>query len=267
MTEAERQQAVLHALASGAPHASGTPAWAGWGLCERGERAEQGWQAYMGHRDASAERALHAAFGTVRALVGVQDFGHLARAFWRDHPPSCGDLAQWGEPFAAWLQQHPALAQWPWLGDCARLDWAVHHNERACDARLELDTLSALDRDDPERLWMELMPGSALLSSRWPIVSVYDAHHGPGADEAQVFERVGQALRAERAEHAWVVREGWRAAVHRVDAPTARFLRGVLDGVALGGAVAAAGPAFDFAQWLGDAVARAWVKGVRCERD
>src|SRR5258707_11736600 len=108
--EAQRQRALLRALL-GEPIA---------GLREQGERASRGLEAYRANAGAIAERALAAAFATVRVMVGADDFGQLAREFWRAQPPRRGDLGEWGEGFAEWLRAHPAMAAWPYLADCAR---------------------------------------------------------------------------------------------------------------------------------------------------
>ena len=119
VSEAERQRRLMSQLLAARADATGLP------TRESGARALRGLQAYRANADASAARALGTAFPTVHALVGDEDFEHLAREFWRAAPPQRGDLGEWGADFAAWLSEHPQLADWPYLGDCARLDWAT----------------------------------------------------------------------------------------------------------------------------------------------
>jgi len=251
--EAQRQRALLRVLL-GQPIAIG--------LREQGARAERGLVAYRANAQAITERALAAAFATVRAMVGEDDFGQLAREFWRAQPPLRGDLGEWGEGFAGWLQVHPAMARWPYLADCARLDFALHRCERAADASLHAASLALLESGDPARLRLELMPGTALIRSAWPIVSIHAAHQLAGDEAERAFEQVREAIALPRGESAFVARDGWRAVVHRLGEADAGWTQSLLDGRDLARALDDAGTAFDFAAWLQGALRHAWLKGV-----
>ncbi len=252
--EAERQQRLMAQLL--APRAD-TAALA---LRESGSRALRGLQAYRANADASATRALATAFPTVQALVGEADFEHLAREFWRAAPPLRGDLGEWGDTFAAWLAAHPQFADGPYIGDCARLDWALHRCERAADNTLDADSIARLGDTDSARLAMQLAPGVALVESAWPIVMILDAHRG-GDDAA--FAAARDAISEQRGEAALVARQGWRATAIAIDAGSAAWTRRLLAGDDLAGALAAAGEQFDFSAWLTTAIQAAWVKGIR----
>jgi hypothetical protein len=251
--EAQRQRALLGAL-RGEPIAAG--------LREQGERAARGLEAYRANAEAIAERALAAGFATVRAMVGADDFGQLAREFWRAQPPLRGDLGEWGEGFAGWLQAHPAMMPWPYLADCARLDFALHRCERAADASLAAASLSLLESGDPARLRLELMPGTALIRSTWPIASIHAAHQLSGGEAERAFEQLREAIALPRGEYALVARDGWRAVVHRVGEADARWTQSLLDGRDLARALGEAGAAFDFSAWLQNALRHTWLKGV-----
>ncbi|MES1162359.1 MAG: putative DNA-binding domain-containing protein, partial [Rhizobacter sp.] len=199
---------------------------------------------------------------TVRAMVGPEDFRQLARAFWGAHPPQRGDLGEWGEAFPAWLQAHADLAAWPYLGDCARLDLALHRNERAADAALDAASLTLLESSDPARLHLQLMPGTALLRSAWPVVSIHRAHQLDAAAADRAWAAVRAAIAARVGEDALVVREGWRAVVHPLSDVEARWTDRLLHGANLDASLAEAGESFDFAAWLQTAVRRQWLSTV-----
>jgi Putative DNA-binding domain len=261
MNEAQRQQAFAAMLASPSASTRGLP-WR-----ETGERAARGLGAYRANAQASADRALATAFPTVQALVGEEDFAHLAAEFWRAQPPLRGDLGEWGDAFPAWLAAHTAMAPWPYLGDCARLDLALHCNERAADAVLDAASLALLESADPSLLRIELMPGSALLRSAWPIASIHVAHQLEGAPAERAFEGVREAIAAARGERVLVARNGWRAVAYTLDTATADWTDHVLAGASLEAALEAAGARFDFAEWLGTALRESWLKGVAVSRD
>jgi hypothetical protein len=255
--EAERQRALVRAIfgAVRLPHADA----AALALNETGERAERGLAAYRANAEALAARALGAAFGSIRAMVGDEDFAHLAAEFWRASPPQRGDVGEWGAGFADWLQAHPAMARWPYLADCARLDFALHLNERAADADFDADSLTLLADTDPQRLRLVPMPGTALVSSRWPIVTIHRAHRS-GADADFALAR--DAIERECAQHALVCRDGWRATVTELAEPDAAWTASLLAGATLASALDDAGAGFDFAGWLARAISQRWLKGA-----
>ena len=253
--EAQRQQALIAAIEAAGTDGSATPT-----------RGARGLEVYRANAQASADRALGAAFATVRAMVGDDDFKHLACEFWRARPPQRGDMAEWGAEFPAWLAAHPGFAPWPYLGDCARLDLAIHINERAADADLDPASLTLLGDCDPDRAHLVWMPGVQLLGSAWPIATIHHAHQTGAEERERAFDAVRAALADPRAEacqqHVLVVRQGWRATVHQLDAAEAGFARSVQQGASLGAALAEAGGGFDFAHWLGRALRESWLKGV-----
>ena len=265
--EARRQQALIAAFEAASLTSAARAAPADLHLREAGARAARGLEAYRANAESLADRALTAVFASVRTMVGEDDFKHLAREFRQARPPLRGDLGEWGDEFPAWLAAHPAMVPWPYLGDCARLDLALHRNERAADAPFDAASLALLEAGDPERLSLLLMPGAHLLCSRWPIATIHHAHQ-VAADEAErAFEAVRAALAEPRAESVLVARKGWRALAHRLDEAEAGWTQSLFDGLTLGAALARAGAGFDFAAWLGRAVRESWLKGVAVSGD
>ncbi len=246
MNEAQRQRQLLAVLATGvAPIGV---------LRESGARAARGLAAYRANAEAIAERALASAFATVKAMVGAEDFNHLA----------CerGDLGEWGDAFPAWLAAHRGLTAWPWLADAGRLDLALHRCERAEDAVLDADSLGRLESADPSQLLLLLMPGTALLCSPWPIATIHRAHQLDGDAAERAFADVRAGLDAQCGEQVLVARRGWRALVHPLDPATAAWTQDLLDGASLADALTRAGAAFDFAAWLANALRESWLRAV-----
>ena len=241
--EAMRQQTLLAALEAPRSSADDSP----------------GVRAYRANAGASAERSLGAAFPTVRALLGGEAFAQLAREFRHADPPRRGDLGEWGETLPAWLAGHAGLAEWPYLADCARLDWAMHRCERAADASFDAASLGLLASAEPGRVHLRLMPGIVALDSRWPLASVHAAH--AGGDE-RLFDAAREAIRRRQGEAVVVARSGWRGVVHRVDAAFVAFMHALASGADLAQALDAAGAGFDFAAWLTDALRWHWLQGA-----
>lgn len=250
--EAARQEALLRAI--DAPDFAAQA-----GLAGPAARALAGLRIYRANADAAAERALIATFPTLHALLGADDFEHMGREFRRAEPPRRGDLGEWGGGLPAWLRAHPGLARWPYLGDCAELDWLRHGCERAADSTFDAESLALLESHAPDELTLALRPGAALLDSRWPVARLYAAHQ---ADAKTSLAEARDAIGAAQGEIVFVARHGWHAAVHVVDAPTCAWTRDLLAGVSLGAALTRAGPQFDFTAWLTRALAHDWLRAV-----
>lgn len=245
--EARRQRELVAALA--APRA------------EPGAAA--GLRAYRTNAHAAARRALATALPTLAALLGDEDFAALAREFWHAHPPRRGDLGEWGDALPDWIAAHQGLADWPYLADCARLDLALHRCERAADATADLDSLALLASRDPACLRLILMPGVAVLSSRWPLASIHAAHASGAAVEA--LRIVQERMRDGVGESVVVARSGWRGVVHGVGAADATFMQALLQRAVLSQALDRAGDGWDFSSWLASAVRLQWLRGVVAE--
>ena len=261
--EALRQEALLAAIRAADPVAALSSLAADGRIGGSPARIAGGLAAYRGNIEAAAERALSTTFPTVAAMVGAGDFGRLAHEYLRDEPIRDGDLAEWGATFASWLRGHALLFEWPYLGDCAALDHAVHCCERAADAAFDAASLALLEFTDPAGLHLRLRPGTAVLSSAWPIATIHAAHRDASSD----FGAVRAALAERRAEQALIVRSGWRGAVVPIDLPTANWMRSLLDGTDLARALDRAGDRFDFAGWLATALRGGWLQGVARSAD
>lgn len=225
----------------------------------------RGLTAYRSNAHASAGRALLAACPVIAALIGPDNFAHLARELWHHRPPSRGDLAQWGDALPAFLDQHAQLADSPYLGDVARAEWALHRASGAPDATPDLPSLARLAQEDPQGLTLALAPGTAVIASPYPVASLVTSHlHGhPGLDETV------RRLHDGCAEQALVWRQGLRPRITSIGPGAAALLSALLDGQDLPGALVAAFLAqapddgFDFGAWLTQAVTEGLVLGVR----
>jgi len=251
--EALRQQMLLRALWRDARPA----VVAGW--MRDGTRFERGLQAYRANAGALAERALAAAFPTLLQLVGGDAFAALARAFWQKRPPARGDIGEWGAALADFVADDEQLADEPYLADVARLEWALHRAERAADRPAQPTGLQRLAEDEPSALRIVLRPGTALVASAAPIVTIWQAHR---SDDPDRFAPVRAAFAAGVGENALVLRRGWKADASAVAAPVARFTGALLAGHALDVALADGGADFDFETWLIGALQDGAIVGI-----
>lgn len=255
---AEEQQALLRALMGGRDDSSL------WPLLQLANAplARRGLQAYQANGLALAERALGAAYPVLAQLIGGESFAPLARHFWRRHPPGRGDMACWGDGLADFLDASSQLADEPYLGDVARMEWALHRAATAADALPDPPSFALLACTDPAELTLTLGAGVFLLGSMYPVASIINAHllGEPALAEA------GALLRAGAAEHALVWRQGFKPRVCVIAAAEYALLAALQAGgslqAALGSALECAA-AFSFENWLGRAVQDGLVTGAR----
>jgi hypothetical protein len=252
--EALRQQMLLRALWRDArPGVVG-----GW--LRDGSRFQRGLEAYQANAGALAERALTAVYPTLQQLVGAASFAALARVFWRQAPPVRGDVGEWGEGLAAFIDGDEQLADEPYLADVARLEWLLHAAERAPDAAPAPCGLERLAEADPATLRLVLRPGTAVVASVHPIVAIWQAHRSHAEDR---FAAVRAAFAAGVGETALVLRRGWKAEAQALPAAAASFTAAVLEGRSLAAALAAGGADFEFEPWLIDALAQGAIVAVK----
>lgn len=225
----------------------------------------RGLAAYRSNGQAMAERALRAAYPVITAMLGDQDFALLARDLWHTHPPLCGDLARWGDALPGFLQASDQLSDVPYLPDVARAEWALHLAAGAADAEPDLPSFTRLSSEDPQGLAFVLSPGTAVVSSRFPVASLVASHlyDRPSLAEA------AQLLHKGVGEHALVWRQGLRPRIAAIASSAAAMVQALQAGEDLPGALDAActadaePPVFDFSAWLTNAVTGGLVIGVK----
>ena len=83
---------------------------AGWLRPLARANAARGLLAHAANADEHAARALAARYPTVQTLLGEDTFAQVAARHWREAPPSCGDLAHWGERLPAALASRSSIS-------------------------------------------------------------------------------------------------------------------------------------------------------------
>jgi hypothetical protein len=222
----------------------------------------RGLQVYQANRAVLAERTLASTYPVICQLIGSESFEPLARHFWHQHPPVRGDMSQWGVQLPEFLDAAPQLADELYLGDVARIEWALHCAATAPDAVLDAASFALLSgADDAPPVSLILSPGSLALASIYPVVSIINAHlpGQPALDEAAELLRLGHG------EHALVWRQGFKPRVRTLSLAEYHLITALTKGLSLEtalGQATAVEPAFDFNAWLGAAVQTGLITGA-----
>jgi hypothetical protein len=152
----------------------------------------RGLKVYQANGHAMACSALRAAYPVVAQLLGDESFDALARALWHEQPPLRGDAARWGGTLAEFIRASEQLASEPYLPDVAVLEWSMHLAAHAADVGADPASFALLTTHDPQQLRLQLSPGCACFASRYPVVSMINAH----LHQSPSLDQVGEWLRA-----------------------------------------------------------------------
>lgn len=192
----------------------------------------------------SLASALAATFPTVHAVVGADFFRALARAFIGRSLPVRPVLAEYGAGFPAFIAGYDVARDLPYLADVARLDWALNlafHAEAG--GRLVAADLAAIPADRLPSLQLALAPGTALISSAYPLDRIWAASQ-PGASADPVDLGGGGA-------HLLVLRQTDDAAFVALSVGEAAFVAGLGEGLSLEEAAGRPGSGFDLSACFG----------------
>lgn len=176
--------------------------------------------------------ALALAYPVLQRRVGDDYFRQLAHEYRLSHPSRSGDLHDGGAAFPAWLQARLAGTDFAWLADLARLEWAVEEAGAAVAlASLPLATLATVPATALEGTSLQLQPSLRLVSSPFPVGSVWQANQG---------ETPSSPLDVRGPEHCACACVTDRVAVYRLAVTDYAVLEALAQGATFAVAVAAA---------------------------
>lgn len=168
--------------------------------------------------------ALRQTFPIVEKLLGVDYFGALAVAFIAKHSPQSAVLHEFGSELPSFIEDFPPLAQWGYLADIARLEWArlcaFHAADEAPVQFFEDDLISELELMFAQTLRWH--PSVSLVRSSHPILSIFSSQEHqskPPTTEQWLGENV------------LIWREGFRIRTEPVDDLACNFLTEVASGL------------------------------------
>jgi hypothetical protein len=220
-------------------------------------------QLYRNHVFSSLTEALASTYPVVCRLVDRRFFGFAADMYIRRHPPAGPCLFEYGATFPDFLAAFPACADYPYLGDVARLEWAMNVTLHAEEAPpIPGAALAAVTADDVGHLALRVDPAVAWLRSDWPVDRIWLANQ-PGADPETTVDLSTGAVRLE------VRRLDDAVALRRLDAAPFGFRSALGQGAMLEAAVNVAlaeDPAFDLAAALRALLDEALVVGFTLEQ-
>lgn len=222
------------------------------------EFSSQGLNIYRRNLMANASRSLSISFTTIFELLDWDVSALLVTDFLKTSPPTQGDWAQWGENFPSFIASTELGNQYPYLADCALLDWKIHQALHGYDQVLEQASLQRLADTEPENMTCQFNSNVALINSDYPIADIFDAHHD--ADDHQrdkAMHRAQQRLAEEPNQQCYLVyRQAFQPMVKVLLRSQAIFIEHLLAEQSLASALdsVSADNEFSFEQWLIQAI-------------
>lgn len=131
---------------------------------------EDRWEIYArGYVNRIAE-ALENDYPALRRILGAGPFLSLSARYVAAFPPRSFDIGRSGDRLAAFLATDPLTGDLPFLPDLARFEWSLAEAFVAPDAEpIAWSDLTRLSAEALADLPLRLLPGTALLRSRWPL--------------------------------------------------------------------------------------------------
>lgn len=210
----------------------------------------QGLTIYRNNLRATATQALNITFPTVKALIGAELFAYATTQLLSAQAPHHGDWAQWGSRFADILAQIDELKDYPFVADCARLDYVCHQLSRAVDHQSDIKSLQLLNSHEPDIIRVELAPQLTLIASLYPLDAIRLAHKLSEQSRKEKLMEILQSHSAEQPYYFICHRNGYEVLVTSISALEYRW-HYLLTEHSLGEALSLIDiPAFSFEKWL-----------------
>lgn len=223
--------------------------------------AEQGIAIYRNNLIMNAERALAITYPTVVLLVGEEFFSLLVREFIQQEKLYEGDWGMWGKTFPQWLSTDERLVDYPYISDCAYVDWLCHIAERAqVESRTFVSDIPR--RLDLSSLSIDYCAGANLLQSTYPVVDIWQAHQIVNEHERHdLISQAKQKISEGVGQIALVWRPQWQARVREVNTVESEWLINTFNGSSIKQALENVNPLFSLADWLHQSTSDGLVTG------
>jgi hypothetical protein len=216
---------------------------------------------YRNNVIAGLMNAVAARYPVVRKLLWDDSFDRVARLYVTAEPPRSPVLLEYGETFPRFLRQIGEGAAVDYLADIADLEAARTRAYHAADAKpLGKSAFAKLSSDQMASLRLKLHPSVALLKSRFPAVSIW---------EANLYDN-DNTISEWKQESALIARPDLHVEVRRLSAGAYEFLSAISAGRTVGSAIARAmanAPEFDLAECFTSLISADIVIGFEAAED
>jgi hypothetical protein len=204
--------------------------------------------------------AVAARYPVTRKLLWDDAFNRAAQLYVASEPPRSPVMSEYGDSFPQFLRNVGQCVASDYLADVAELEAARTRAYHSADATpLPSDAFAVLAPEDLPDLRLKLHPSVALLKSRFPVVSIWQANsqdHDSNNDNA---------ISVWKAECALIARPHWQVEVRALSAGAHAFIAALAEGCRVGSAIArgmVSAPDFDLGECFNVLIAAEIVIGL-----
>lgn len=225
------------------------------------ETPERRFDVYRNNVHVSLVEALMGTYPVVLRLVGEDFFRGMARVYIGTALPRTPVLIHYGDDFADFIEGFEPARDLGYLADVARLEWAWNLAYHAADATpVDAQALGAVPPDRMTDLVFDLHPSLRIVSSRWPILAIWDTNTND-ADVRPIDLSAGGG-------DVLVIRPAYEVELRTLPRGGAVFIEALREGARLGGAyeqAIAACSDFDLAANLQGLIGSGAIVGFRLD--
>lgn len=181
---------------------------------------------YRNNIAVSLSDALAETFPVVRRLVGDEFFTAMAQVYVQKNRPASPVLFEYGSTFGDFIETFKPAQTLPYLADVARLERAwldAYHAED--QTPLDVHVLASVPDAEMDGLTLTLHPSLRLMTSAFPVVSIWQSHQLDSAPDLSVLSNAP--------EHALIVRPEWGVCVMPLSEAAFSFIRRLAAGQSL----------------------------------
>lgn len=182
-----------------------------------GQFDDVGLSIYRNNLRATAIQALKITFPTVRSLIGEELFHPLAMYLLEHEATTSGNWASWGQLMPEALDSIDVLAQYPFLPDCAHLDFVCHQLIRRADYQVNFASLRLLEAEPAHHVRLCLNPTLTLIKSNYPIAEIRAAHQLNEIEQKAALTRVRELAQQQDAFYMACFLDGYHVRVSSLD--------------------------------------------------
>jgi len=136
--------------------------------------AEKRFSIYQGSAIECLANSLRETYEVCEKLVGEDFFNGLAYTYIQQASSYSPDLGDYGQSFAAFIEQFPPAQQLPYLPDICRLCWAYHVAYRTeIEQPFDIESFAQLSEAEQAGVILTLPQSAQCLASPYPIQHIW----------------------------------------------------------------------------------------------
>ncbi len=147
-------------------------------------------QVYQNNFKLSLTSNLASIYPVIEKLVGEQFFNYACNEFISLYPSLQGNLHEYGSEFSDFLSDFEPARSLAYLPDMAKFEWAYHRVFHEADSKpLDLERLQDINEVDYENIVFSLNPATRLMTSRFPLIDIWQANQSDEPPEIKLRDK------------------------------------------------------------------------------